>query len=343
MRKPQWGAAVALAATLGVVPAAADEAMAATKAAMDGMKIEMEAMRAQLAAEREALRARAGGAPEGLTSANGKATIRIGGDVRIQYGFGWTGGWDRDGYVAYDEPNHDDRNTNFRSSFGGWDVARAELDFAIDLSCDTRGFVALRFDERGAYGRGILDKAYWQWNDIGGSALSLSVGLMDMPFGMWANADMGGYDFDGVDRPLIADPFVRTVNPSLIVPTKVDEDLGRPLGFGDTNRCFPYEDWNGVNVTNLGVVGAYRWDDQFIVKAGIMASEWELPGQGFDRRLTSANANRNVGVIDHVIAVGWNPCWLEGLHLEASYMGRFDEGRGVDLPFEGNPYANDYT
>ncbi|MBP5231799.1 MAG: hypothetical protein J6333_00155, partial [Planctomycetes bacterium] len=122
-----------------------------------------------------------------------------------------------------------------------------------------------------------------------------------------------------------------------------DEDLGRPLGFGDTNRCFPYEDWNGVNVTNLGVVGAYHWDDQFIVKAGIMASEWELPGQGFDSRLTYANATRNVGVSDHVIAGGWNPCWLEGLHLEASYMGRFDEGRGVNLPIEGNPYANDYT
>ena len=39
MRKLQWGAAAALAATLGVIPAAADEAMAATKAAMDGMKI----------------------------------------------------------------------------------------------------------------------------------------------------------------------------------------------------------------------------------------------------------------------------------------------------------------
>jgi hypothetical protein len=84
MKILRWGVAAALAAVVGAAPSFADDELSAMKASMDNMKIEMEAMRSQLAAEREALRSNAGGAPEGLTSAKGNATIRIGGDVRIQ-------------------------------------------------------------------------------------------------------------------------------------------------------------------------------------------------------------------------------------------------------------------
>ena len=332
MKVLRWSAAAALAAMVCAAPSFANDDLSAMKASLDNMKIEMEAMRSQLNAEREALRSNAGGAPEGLTSAKGNATIRIGGDVRIQYGIGWANGFARQHYVAWDEGGvADGDSTSVKSTIAGWDVARAELDFDIDLSCDTKGFIALRFDERGSYGNtGILDKAYWQWSNIGGSGFGLSVGLMDIPFGMWANTDMGGYDFDGVDRPLITDPFVRNA----LAPIDI-------YGLG---AIAPLFDRDLINQTNLGIIGSYSFDDQLVIKAGLMASSWELDNPGFDSRLTYANANRNIGFIDHFITLGWNPCWLEGLHVEFGYMGRFDDGRGVDLfVFEGNPYAFDYT
>ncbi len=334
MQVLRWSAAAALAAMVCAAPSFANDDLSAMKASLDNMKIEMEAMRSQLNAEREALRSNAGGAPEGLTSAKGNATIRIGGDVRIQYGIGWANGFGRQAYTAYDEPGFAAGGpTSVKSTIAGWDVARAELDFDIDLSCDTKGFISLRFDERGSYGRTqILDNAWWQWSNIGGSGFGLKVGLLDVPFGMWANTDMGGYDFDGVDRPLITDPFVRNVQSPIYAATR-------------DNRAITWTyDANMHNVTNLGFVASYSWDDQLVIKAGLMASEWELPNQGFDSRLTYANDNRNIGFVDHFITVGWNPCWLEGLHLELGYMGRFDEGRGVDLDAaEGNPYAFDFT
>ena len=99
MRILRWSTAAALAAAVWATPAgASDGDLAAVKASMDNMKTEMAAMRAQMESERAELRARAGGAPEGLTTANGKAVIRIGGDFRIQYGISSANGWNRQGW-----------------------------------------------------------------------------------------------------------------------------------------------------------------------------------------------------------------------------------------------------
>ena len=331
MRILRWSTAAALAAAVWATPAgASDGDLAAVKASMDNMKTEMAAMRAQMESERAELRARAGGAPEGLTTANGKAVIRIGGDFRIQYGISSANGWNRQGYTAYDEnPHSAGGNTNVRSTRAGWDIARAKLTFDIDLSCDTKAYVSFRFDERVSYGNSrILDNAYWQWNNVGGGGFGIMIGLMDIPFGMWANTDMGGYAFSSTDRPLITYPFVR---------------LARTDNFLLNGRQYwPLNDSDVVNLTNLALVTSYNWDDEVVLKAGIMASSWELPGQGFDSRLTYYNENRNLGFVDHVVTLGYNPCWLEGMHLEIGYMGRFDDGKGADLKEEGNPYATNY-
>ena len=346
MQVLRWSAAAALAAMVSLAPSFAGDDLSAMKASMDNMKIEMEAMRSQLNAEREALRANAGGAPEGILSAKGNATLRIGGDVRIQYALGTANGYGRADYTAWDEqPNIAPYTpTGERSVVAGWEVARAQLDFDVDLSCDTKGFISLRFDENGSYNfTHILDQAYWQWNNVGGSGFGLKIGLMDIPFGMWANTDMGGYDFDGVDRPLITDPFVRSVNSPIFTLT----------GQGLNGQLFSVQDPDMLNVTNLGLLASYSWDDQVILKAGIMASGFDNNhGNLLRDNLTYANEIRNIGFIDHVITVGYNPCWLEGLHVEASYMGRFDEGRAQisqwndGAPVWGvfnDPYAFDYT
>ena len=344
MQVLRWSAAAALAAIVSLTPSYAGDDLSAMKASMDNMKIEMEAMRSQLNAEREALRSNAGGAPEGILSAKGNATLRIGGDVRIQYGIGTASGYGRQHYVAWDEGGVADRvTTGERSVVAGWEVARAQLDFDVDLSCDTKGFISLRFDENGSYpSTGILDQAYWQWNNVGGSGFGLKIGLMDIPFGMWANTDMGGYDFDGVDRPLITNPFVRSVSSPIFTLT------------GQNGHLFAVQDPDMLNVTNLGLLASYSWDDQIVLKAGIMSSAIDSNHGNFPLdNLTYANEIRNIGFIDHIVTVGYNPCWLEGLHVEASYMGRFDEGRAQvsrrdangfpGLGVFNNPYDFNYT
>ncbi len=55
------------------------------QAAMNSMKQEMESMRGPMAEERAKMAANAGGAPEALKSANGKATVKISGGANVEY------------------------------------------------------------------------------------------------------------------------------------------------------------------------------------------------------------------------------------------------------------------
>lgn len=318
----------------------ANDDLASMKAAMESMKSEMDVMRADMVAEREAIRSNAGGAPDGLRSANGNATIRIGGDFRVGYGIGWASGYRRQARDTVE------LNTgNFKSQQAGWAVNRAQLFFDIDLSCDTSAHIDLRLNGDGAFGGGglalggnILNQAYWSWKNVGGSGFGLKVGLMDVPFGMWANTDMGGYAFDSVDRALITKPFTMSALDQSSLIGGVPGIPGAPILFFDNG---------GVSneLTNLGIFSSYNWDDQVVLKAGIMAGGNSIgrTTQNNDMGLTYNNEQRNIGFVDHVITLGYNPCFIEGLHLEASYMGRFDEGRNELIgnnPFFAAPGTN---
>ena len=326
MQVLRWSAAAALAAMVSVAPSFANDEMSAMKASMDNMKIEMEAMRSQLAAEREALRANAGGAPEALTSAKGNATIRIGGDVRFQYSIGWNSGYGRR------QPNKLNNTTNYRTTDAGWALARAKVDFDINLSCDTSAYVALRFDNPSERinGLGIIDEAYWKWNNVGGSGFGLKVGLFDQPFGMGNNTDNGGWDYFNSDRAIMTAPFAMDINTSIY-------DAYNAMNFGDLKH----------DTTNFGVLASYNWDDQFVLQAGIMGSEIavtkdgkEFYDMGWNPGSDRHNENRNLGFVNHIISLSWNPCWLEGLHLEAAYKGSFDSGRGVSTEFGLDPFRS---
>ena len=323
----RWSAAAALAAMVSVAPSFANDEMSAMKASMDNMKIEMEAMRSQLAAEREALRANAGGAPEALTSAKGNATIRIGGDVRFQYSIGWNSGYGRT------ETDRNGLTTNYRTTDAGWRMARAKVDFDINLSCDTSAYVALRFDNPSERinGLGIIDEAYWKWNNVGGSGFGLKVGLFDQPFGMGNNTDNGGWDYFSSDRAIITDPFAMDIATSIY------------NGYMGNTEFFNYNDVKH-DTTNFGVLASYNWDDQFVLQAGIMGSEITVAEAGCDMGINPGsdrhNENRNLGFVNHIISLSWNPCWLEGLHLEAAYKGSFDNGRGISTENRLDPFAS---
>ena len=318
----RWSAAAALAAMVSVAPSFANDEMSAMKASMDNMKIEMEAMRSQLAAEREALRANAGGAPEGLLSAKGNATIRIGGDFRTQYSMGWNSGYGRM------QPNKLHTTTNYRTTDAGWNMAKAKISFDVDLSCDTSAYIALNFANvcEQVNGLRVIDEAYWKWNNIGGTGLSLKVGLFDQPFGMGNNTDFGGWNYSSNERAIITDPFTATPN----------------TGIYQANMCF--RDFKH-DTTNFGILASYNWDDQFVLQAGIEASEIEGNGydMGFNPGADNHNSLRNLGFVNHIISVAWNPCWLEGLHAELTYKGTFDSGKymngGRAIAQYRDPYA----
>lgn len=345
--KKMLGGVMALALLSGVALANNDD-LATMKAAMSSMQAEMEAMRANMAAERDVIRSNAGGTPESLRSANGNASIRIGGDFRVQYGVGWSNGYGR----ADNNGNGD--IANFRSTSAGWAISRAQLQFDIDLSCDTSAVVDLRLNGDGAFGGfvgeggNILNQAYWRWNNVGGSGFGIKVGLMDIPFGMWANTENGGYAWDSIDRPLITKPLVMNARQA---------DAGNSVGgfYGRDNVFIPFPPFamdinpiilngNPTELTNFGIFTSYNWDDQLVLQAGLMAAS-DLTSRignttaANDPGLTYNNEQRNIGFVDHVITASYNPCWLEGLHLEAGYMGQFDDGRFN--PWQTtNPYNN---
>jgi len=246
-----------------------------------------------MATEREAMRANAGGAPEALKSANGKATVKIGGDFRTRYTLGWSAGY-----------NPSDTNDNSRYTRSQWDIWKAELNFTIDFTPDTQAYIALRPDRgSGAVGQ-FLDQAWWQWGNIGGTGFSAKVGLQDLDIGMF-NGDDSPWD-----RVMISDPYVK--------------DVVLAGGFSGSylsGKSFS----SATDLTALGASVAYKWD-QIKVSAGICGQQVSTDPEA-DLGVTTDGTPRNIGIENHYLPGAYDPCWVEKLHLQASYFGQSDNGQ----------------
>lgn len=98
------------------------------------------------------------------------------------------------------------------------------------------------------------------------------------------------------------------------------------------------------DLTLPGIVADYRLcDGEFVFKGGVLSSPINISGSTIDSNdpgVNTANEIRNVGLINHVLYGAWNPGWLEGLHLEASYLGEFDQGMGSRGIFH-DPYSQE--
>lgn len=301
MKVFRWGVSAIAAVLLagGSSFAGNTDELSAMKATMENMKQEMEAMRATISAEREAMRANAGGAPEALKSANGKATIKIGGDVKIRYNYGWQSYYSNT--TANAGNNHNQRRTR-----SGWDMNKAALKFKITFTPDTKAYVCLRADNGSAGVGGLLDEAWYEWSNIGGTGFALKVGLQTIEYGLFNG------DNDPWGRVMILDSFCEDQAISSIGGIRPQSAAGR--------GTFSHEQ----DITSIGVQAAYKWD-QFKVVAGVCADEDYIER---DMGVTASGDNRNNGVINHYFTFYYDPCWLEGLHLQAGYHGKVDDGQG---------------
>lgn len=278
------------------------------------------ALQRQLDESRINDRMNAGGEPAALQSANGKAALTIGGQVRVRYNTAWTqnGGV----YNATTNPR-----PNARVQSAGWAIQRVELNFGIKLSDDTKALISLRpsGNVQGGNWNGagsILNQAYWDWSNIGGSGLGLRVGYQYVPFGGWTGED-GAWSWDGT----------YAYQPSFV-------------GSGGRNNGVQGDD--DVPVA-IGAIARYKFlDDQLILKAGILGSDLNRTFGNNTANNNSGVNNRNelknIGLVDHIINVVYNPCWIEGLHLEAGYWGRFNDDSydGINTP-QLAAYRNNYS
>lgn len=272
------------------------------RSAIENMKQEMEVMRATLASEREAIRASAGGAPEALKSANGKATVKIGGETRVRYALGFSSGY-----------NPLDGSDRTRYVSGEWALRMAKLDFTVDLTPDTQGYIALRLDKNTAGPGGLLDEVWYRWSNIGGSRFAVKAGLQTLDLGMFNG------EYNPWERVMVWDPFVKDTAERGAYD-RINYMGKNPSGVnqGEVFRSF----YGQTDITELGLTASYEWE-QFRASAGIYQ-------RGFTRGVVSDANPRNLGFVNHYVTVAYNPAWLEGLHLQASYFGEFDNGQRAE-------------
>ncbi len=325
MKVTRWGvSAIAALLLAGGSSFAGDtDELNAMKATMENMKQEMEAMRTTMASEREAMRANAGGAPEALKSANGKATVKIGGNFQVRYNVSYENGYQ--GAAT--------GNDNSRYTRTNWDIYKAELNFTIDFTPDTMGYIALRPDRGSASVGDLLDEVWWQWSNIGGTGFAAKVGLQTLDLGMY-NGDANPWS-----RVMILDPFVKTAA-KYAGQNYTNSSTSSPITSAMGG------DQHATDITAIGVSASYKWD-QFKVVAGVYGQQVAKDaGQDNTLGVTTNGTARNIDIENHYVTGYYDPCWLENLHLQASYFGEFDQGAAVTNA-AGNTVAtwfpSDYT
>lgn len=288
MKVLRWGVC-ALAALLMTAGSsfANDSEIEAMKAAMDNMKQEMDAMRSTMSAEREAMRESAGGAPEALRSKGGNATVRIGGAVVVRY-------------VANLESNESDAGNGLRFTGGeyatqmGWTMDTAKVTFDFQINEDLSAYIDVRSDK--------FDKAYFQWNNIGGTGLGVQAGFIGIPCGMY---DAGWSPTGAV---LINNPYTKSAG------------LYASGDFTATEASLTTDD-----LTRMGVKAYYELD-QFKFTATIFNGYNNDGTDGMAGNSATNDVVNNTGElvnpgIDHTFMIEYSPAFLEGLHFSATYVG----------------------
>lgn len=278
---------------------------------LSNLKSQFEAMQkemAQLTSEyRSSVRANAGGAPQALTSANKKATLKIGGDVKVRYDIG-------------SNSYYNSGNSNSRRTHSNWSIAEAKITFDINLSDAASAFISFRPDFNGYSTAGTghsFDEGWFMWKNIGGCDFDLQVGLVKMAYGMYNSklAPIGVYD--GLYRGIVTDPFVQDLN-MFNIYNNAPAGLSTFINNGLRN-----------DMARMGMIAGYKWQ-QVQIRAGVYGGGLGSADIIDEYGWTDTGANRNSGVINHTLSVSYDPSFIEGLHLEASYMGRFDAGQGVN-------------
>ena len=258
----------------------------------------MRSMQVALDTEREVMRESAGGAPEALRSKSGSANVRIGGKVQVRY------------YAEFD-PNY---NYQSESQPGGgqyatrlgWTMDTASVTFDMQFNEDLSMFIDVRPSD--------FDKAYFQWNNIGGSGLGTQVGYIGIYGGMYSSST------DPWGRVFITNPVVKEFSQAFVVQQ----------GSSANNP--------GDDITRMGLKLYYTFNDEITV-TGAVFSPSDLGDTGgllggYDSDINSSilapNGDaRNNGFMDCSLSVEYKPAIIEGLLFSATYVGLADLGQGT--------------
>ncbi len=258
----------------------------------------MNSMQAALATERELMRETAGGAPEALRSNGGNATVRVGGKIAVRY------------YADFDSNyNHQGQPQPSGGQYAsklGWTMDTASVTIDTQFNEDLSLFIDIRPSS--------FDKAYFQWNNIGGSGLGTQVGFIGIPAGMYSSStDMWG-------RVFITNPVVKEFSQAFMVSK----------GSAANN---PTDD-----IKRMGVKLYYQFFDQLTLTGTIFSpSDLGNPSdllEGYSatdsRTILAPNGDpRNNGFMSQSISLEYKPAFLEGLLLSATYAGLADLGQGT--------------
>lgn len=109
-------------------------------------------------------------APEALKSANGQATIRIGGEINSDYIVNWRDRKGRQGVETLTDTS--------------WAIHNSNLRFTIDLSPELQAQIKLDLSEKQPYMQNqLLEEAKIIWKNIDGGPFSVIFGKGEAPYG----------------------------------------------------------------------------------------------------------------------------------------------------------------
>ncbi len=255
-------------------------------------------MQIELDTDRKVMRESAGGAPEALRSKSGSASVRVGGKVQVRY------------YADFDPNyNHQDESQPGGGQYAtrlGWTMDTASVTFDMQFNEDLSMFIDIRpFN---------FDKAYFQWNNIGGSGFGTQVGYIGIYGGMYSSST------DPWGRVFITNPIVKEFSQAFVVQH----------GSAANNP--------GDDITRMGAKLYYSFNDE-ITLTGAIFSPSDLGDTGgllggYDsdiaQSILAPNGDaRNNGFMNCSLNIEYKPAMIEGLLFSATYVGLADLGQGT--------------
>lgn len=272
--------------------------LSSMKQEMETLQEELHTLRTETKTWKDAQRLHAGGAPESLRSRQGKATLRIGGELKTQFRARWS--------------DNDPDNPQYRRYSDDWRMETTTLQFQADFTPDTTAFLRLRLDQThrlagGHGGHTFIDEAWWQWRNIGNTGINLRVGRFQLPFGEQYNgilpidsfndngaeyAGLGDYSVNNLRNPNMANPANNMAwTPGSVYGVGPEVSLSR----GDFTFTLAIAD---------GILNQYGGGSDFTAKNRAQYSAW----------------------VNTAAKLEWDPSMIEGLHVSASYLGVHNYG-----------------
>lgn len=251
-------------------------------------------LQSELKIERNNMREAAGGTPEALRSKSGNASVRVGGSLQIRY------------YADFDAQYDQNMPGGEYASRLGWTMDTASVTFNAAVNEDLSMFIDIRPN--------TFDKAYFQWNNIGGSGLGTQVGYIGIPGGMYSSStNMWG-------RVFITNPVVKEFSQAFL-----------PNRSSAANNP-------GDDITRMGVKLYYTFNNQLTLTGTVFSPSGlgDTGGllNGYDSSNTATilapNGDpRNNGFMNTSFNLEYRPEILDGFLLSATYVGLADLGQGT--------------